>query len=65
MQYLVALTLHIVMIEFLDEEEFGEAAESRTYDENSSNPAMELGLLVSKLKFMKSNLFKLNSFQLL
>ncbi|OIW03473.1 hypothetical protein TanjilG_14698 [Lupinus angustifolius] len=31
--------------ETLDEEEFGEAAESRTYDENSSNPAMELGLL--------------------
>ncbi|KAJ1400714.1 DNA-directed RNA polymerase III subunit RPC4 [Sesbania bispinosa] len=31
--------------EYLDEEEFGEAAESRTYDENSSNPALELGLL--------------------
>ncbi|XP_061361746.1 uncharacterized protein LOC133305518 [Gastrolobium bilobum] len=31
--------------EYLDEEEFGEAEESRTYDENSSKPAMELGLL--------------------
>ncbi|XP_027333389.1 uncharacterized protein LOC113848187 [Abrus precatorius] len=31
--------------EHLDEKEFGEAAESRTYDENASNPAMELGLL--------------------
>ncbi|XP_028751467.1 uncharacterized protein LOC114711266 [Neltuma alba] len=31
--------------ELLDEEEFGEAAESSAYDENSSNPATELGLL--------------------
>ncbi|XP_020963206.1 uncharacterized protein LOC107643561 isoform X2 [Arachis ipaensis] len=31
--------------ELLDEEEFGEAAESRTFDENSTNPAKELGLL--------------------
>ncbi|MED6175124.1 hypothetical protein PIB30_075487 [Stylosanthes scabra] len=31
--------------ELLDEEEFGEAAESRTYDENSTNQAKELGLL--------------------
>ncbi|XP_054810920.1 uncharacterized protein LOC129312375 [Prosopis cineraria] len=31
--------------ELLDEEEFGEAAESLTYDENSSNPAIDLGLL--------------------
>ncbi|KAK4265623.1 hypothetical protein QN277_026650 [Acacia crassicarpa] len=31
--------------ELLDEEEFGEAAESSTYNENSSNQAMELGLL--------------------
>ncbi|KAF1892753.1 hypothetical protein Lal_00042646 [Lupinus albus] len=31
--------------ETLEKEEFGEVAESRTYDENSSNPAMELGLL--------------------
>ncbi|KAL2339013.1 hypothetical protein Fmac_013459 [Flemingia macrophylla] len=29
----------------LDEEEFGETEESRTYDENGSNPAMDLGLL--------------------
>ncbi|KAF1874152.1 hypothetical protein Lal_00041597 [Lupinus albus] len=29
----------------LKEEEFGEVAESRTYDENSSNPTMELGQL--------------------
>ena len=39
------------LIELLDEEEFGEAAESRTYDEDASNSAMELGLLVGKLKF--------------
>ncbi|KAI4335232.1 hypothetical protein L6164_013898 [Bauhinia variegata] len=31
--------------ELLDEEEFGEAAESSTYDENSINSAVELGLL--------------------
>ncbi|XP_052107539.1 uncharacterized protein LOC127740543 [Arachis duranensis] len=31
--------------ELLDEEEFGEAAESRTLNENSTNPAKELGLL--------------------
>ncbi|KAK7265426.1 hypothetical protein RJT34_33046 [Clitoria ternatea] len=30
--------------ENLDEEEFGEAAESKTYDENATNPAAELGL---------------------
>lgn len=34
----------------LDEEEFGEAAESRTYNENASNPAMELGLLEKNLE---------------
>lgn len=34
----------------LDEEEFGEAAESRTYDENASNPAMDLGLLEENLE---------------
>lgn len=31
--------------ELLDEEEFGEASESTAYDENSTNPAMELGLM--------------------
>ncbi|WJX19278.1 hypothetical protein P8452_08991 [Trifolium repens] len=31
--------------EYLDEEEFGEAAESRTYDETTANSAIELGLL--------------------
>ncbi|KAI5398256.1 uncharacterized protein LOC127093092 [Lathyrus oleraceus] len=31
--------------EYLDKEEFGEAAESRTYDENAANSAAELGLL--------------------
>ncbi|TKY54428.1 DNA-directed RNA polymerase III subunit RPC4 [Spatholobus suberectus] len=36
--------------ELLDEEEFGEAAESRTYDESASNPAMELGLLEENLE---------------
>ncbi|KAK7363292.1 hypothetical protein VNO77_05428 [Canavalia gladiata] len=36
--------------ELLDEEEFGEAVESRTYDENASNPAMELGLLEENLE---------------
>ncbi|XP_020228652.1 uncharacterized protein LOC109809688 [Cajanus cajan] len=34
----------------LDEEEFGEAEESRTYDENASNQAMDLGLLEENLK---------------
>ncbi|KAE9603016.1 putative DNA-directed RNA polymerase III subunit RPC4 [Lupinus albus] len=32
------------------EEEFGEVTESRTYDENSSNPAMKLGLLEENLE---------------
>ncbi|GAU43901.1 hypothetical protein TSUD_88740 [Trifolium subterraneum] len=31
--------------EYLNEEEFGEAAESRTYDESIANSAIELGLL--------------------
>ncbi|CAJ2628956.1 unnamed protein product [Trifolium pratense] len=31
--------------EYLNEEEFGEAAESRTYDESTANSAIELGLL--------------------
>lgn len=52
----MVLTSHDVLIEYLDEEEFGEAAESRTYDEDSANSAVELGLLVSKLKFKKSNI---------
>ncbi|KAK7388251.1 hypothetical protein VNO78_23062 [Psophocarpus tetragonolobus] len=34
----------------LDEEEFGEAADSRTYQENASNSAMELGLLEENLE---------------
>ncbi|RYR00521.1 hypothetical protein Ahy_B07g088639 [Arachis hypogaea] len=41
--------MHIVLIELLDEEEFGEAAESRTFDEDSTNPAKELGLLAAKI----------------
>lgn len=49
----VALTSHIVPIEYLDKEEFGEAAESRTYDENAANSATELGLLVINPKFRK------------
>ena len=49
----MALTSQIVLIELLDEEEFGEAAESRAYDEKSTNQAMELGLLVGELKFKK------------
>jgi hypothetical protein len=52
----VALTSHILLIEYLDEEEFGEAAESRTYDETTANSAIELGLLVTKPNFKKSNL---------
>ncbi|KAK7291806.1 hypothetical protein RIF29_07245 [Crotalaria pallida] len=36
--------------EFLDEEEFGEVAESRGYDENLSNPVTELGLLEENLE---------------
>ncbi|CAJ1940486.1 unnamed protein product [Sphenostylis stenocarpa] len=34
----------------LDEEEFGQAAESRSYDEDASNSAMELGLLEENLE---------------
>jgi len=41
------------LVELLDEEEFGEAAEARTYDEEATNSAMELGLLVGKVKFKK------------
>ncbi|ESW26588.1 hypothetical protein PHAVU_003G132000 [Phaseolus vulgaris] len=36
--------------ELLDEEEFGEAAEARTYDEEATNSAMELGLLEENLE---------------
>ncbi|KOM26836.1 hypothetical protein LR48_Vigan325s000800 [Vigna angularis] len=36
--------------ELLDEDEFGEAAESRTYDEDASNSSMELGLLEENLE---------------
>ncbi|XP_047158047.1 DNA-directed RNA polymerase III subunit RPC4 [Vigna umbellata] len=36
--------------ELLDEEEFGEAAESTTYDEDASNSAMELGFLEENLE---------------
>ncbi|RDX86711.1 DNA-directed RNA polymerase III subunit RPC4, partial [Mucuna pruriens] len=36
--------------ELLDEVEFGEASVSRTYNENASNPAMELGLLEENLE---------------
>jgi len=43
------------LIELLDEEEFGEAAESRTYNEDASNSAIELGLLVGNLNFEKLN----------
>ena len=35
-------------IDSLNEYEFGEASESRTYDENTTTPAMDLGLLVSQ-----------------
>lgn len=59
-----ALTSH-VMIEYLNEEEFGEAAITRTYDESKSNSAMELGLLVTRPKFRKSNLLSSNCFKLL
>ncbi|XLR57152.1 hypothetical protein HN51_011454 [Arachis hypogaea] len=31
--------MHIILIELLDDKEFGKAAESRTFDENSTNPA--------------------------
>jgi hypothetical protein len=58
----VALTSHILLIEYLDEEEFGEAAESRTYDETTANSAIELGLLVTKPNFKKSNLLSSNFF---
>lgn len=34
-------------IDSLNEEEFGEDSEARTYDENTTTPAMDLGLLVS------------------
>ena len=34
-------------VEILDEKEFGEAASSAEYDENTVNSAAELGLLVS------------------
>ncbi|PHT64570.1 hypothetical protein T459_28995 [Capsicum annuum] len=36
--------------ELLDEEEFGEASRSLTYDENSIKPAMELGLMEENLE---------------
>lgn len=36
-------------IDSLNEEEFGEASETFTYDENTTTPAMDLGLLVSHL----------------
>ncbi|PHT30874.1 hypothetical protein CQW23_27211 [Capsicum baccatum] len=36
--------------ELLDEEEFGEASRSLTYDENSIIPAMELGLMEENLE---------------
>lgn len=49
-------SLHFFVIELLDEEEFGEVAESLTYDENSSNSAMELGLLVNNLNLEKEKL---------
>lgn len=34
-------------IDSLNEEEFGEASENLTYDENTTTAAMNLGLLVS------------------
>ncbi|TKY68577.1 DNA-directed RNA polymerase III subunit RPC4 [Spatholobus suberectus] len=43
--------------EHLDEEEFGEATESRTYNENASNSAMELGLLEENFE---ANMFLIN-----
>ncbi|XP_015075051.1 uncharacterized protein LOC107018972 isoform X1 [Solanum pennellii] len=36
--------------ELLDEEEFGEASQSLTYDENSIKPAMDLGLMEENLE---------------
>ncbi|CAN4081150.1 unnamed protein product [Withania somnifera] len=36
--------------ELLDEEEFGEASQSSTYDENSINPTVELGLMEENLE---------------
>lgn len=43
-QFLFNLLLSLV--ELLDEEEFGEAAESITHDENSTKAARDLGLMV-------------------
>jgi hypothetical protein len=61
----VALTSHIVLIEKLDEKEFGEAAESRTYDESAASSAVELDLLVTKPNFWKSILWSSTCFKLL
>jgi len=61
----VALTSHIVLIEKLDEKEFGEAAASRTYDESAANSAVELDLLVTKPNFRKSILWSSTCFKLL
>lgn len=39
----------LIIVAILDAEEFGEASETVTYDENSANPAVELGLMVGNL----------------
>ncbi|KAF8370131.1 hypothetical protein HHK36_031826 [Tetracentron sinense] len=41
----IAFNLLILLSELLDEGEFGEALESAAYDENSTKPAVELGLM--------------------
>lgn len=45
----IASNFSLLLTELLDEEEFGEASESTAYDENSTNPAMELGLMVGNM----------------
>jgi hypothetical protein len=45
-----AFNFLVLPVELLNEEEFRENSETTTYDENTANPALELGLMVGNLK---------------
>lgn len=48
----------VLLVELLNEEEFGENSETTTYDENAANPAVELGLMVGNLKIKDQIVFR-------
>lgn len=50
-----SLCFGFLLVELLDEEEFGEDPERSAYDENATNTAKELGLLVGILFRMYLN----------